>query len=373
MTFHRRTFLKAAGVSLALPCLDAFALIRAFGAPAVKPSRRMVCICTPLGLHPPFFFPEKTGKDYEPTAYLEVLKDFRSEYTVVAGLSHAGMSPGFAHQASASFLTGVQGAGRPGFRNAISLDQFAAEKIGGNLEAAYAVAAKLLGPAIEPQPASDKVVVYVYRSRSAFEAVRSELGVPAFAAGFYGPTGMLSFSLEVPVVEELVAEMIHESTHAYLHQHVIRHGVALPRWLNEGFAMYMGNSEIRGGDLIPGSHRAFAALHAPGVVYHDRTRAKVDADQVRSAIKKGAALRVADLLSARPSDFYGEKVELYYPQAWLLVHFLIHGGDRWGEERFPKLMLYAAEGFPVDAAIRAVYGLDGPALETAYQSYVATF
>jgi hypothetical protein len=41
------------------------------------------------------------------------------------------MSPGFAHQASASFLTGAQGAGRPGFKNAISLDQFAAEHIGG--------------------------------------------------------------------------------------------------------------------------------------------------------------------------------------------------------------------------------------------------
>jgi hypothetical protein len=91
----------------------------------------MVCICTPLGLHPPYFFPEKEGKEYELTPYLEVLKDFRSDFTVVSGLSHAGMSPGFAHQASASFLTGAQGAGRPGFKNSISLDQFAAEHIGG--------------------------------------------------------------------------------------------------------------------------------------------------------------------------------------------------------------------------------------------------
>src|SRR5205807_2644005 len=60
-----------------------------------------------------------------------VLKDLRGDYTIVSGLSHAGMSPGFAHQASASFLTGVPGAGRPGFRNAISLDQFAAEHIAG--------------------------------------------------------------------------------------------------------------------------------------------------------------------------------------------------------------------------------------------------
>ena len=130
MTLNRRRFLRAAGVSLALPCLDVFSPRRASAA-AAQPNRRMVCICTPLGLHPPDFFPEKTGKDYEQTPYLEVLKDFRGDYTVVSGLAHAGMSPGFAHQASVSFLTGVPGAGRPGFRNAISLDQFAAEKIGG--------------------------------------------------------------------------------------------------------------------------------------------------------------------------------------------------------------------------------------------------
>jgi hypothetical protein len=91
----------------------------------------MICICAPLGLHPSYFFPEKDGKDYALTPYLEVLKDFRGDFTVVSGLSHAGMSPGFAHQASASFLTGAQGAGRPGFQNSISVDQFAAEYIGG--------------------------------------------------------------------------------------------------------------------------------------------------------------------------------------------------------------------------------------------------
>jgi hypothetical protein len=127
-TLHRRQFLQTAGVALALPCLDAFTPARAAD---TQPRRRMVCVCAPLGLHPPYFFPEKEGKDYEITPYLEVLKDFRSDFTVVSGLAHAGMSPGFAHQASASFLTGAQGAGRPGFQNAISLDQFAAEHIGG--------------------------------------------------------------------------------------------------------------------------------------------------------------------------------------------------------------------------------------------------
>ncbi len=91
----------------------------------------MVCVCAPLGFYPPHFFPEKAGKDYEPTPYLEMLKDHRDDFTVISGLMHAGTSSGFAHQATASFLTGVPGAGRPGFRNAISIDQFAADHIGG--------------------------------------------------------------------------------------------------------------------------------------------------------------------------------------------------------------------------------------------------
>src|SRR5262249_12658291 len=94
MKLNRRNFLRTAGVSLALPWLDAFA------AAGDKPKRRMVCICTPLGLHPAYFFPEKAGKDYQVSAYLEVIKDFRDDFTVISGLAHAGMNPGFAHQAS---------------------------------------------------------------------------------------------------------------------------------------------------------------------------------------------------------------------------------------------------------------------------------
>jgi hypothetical protein len=125
MTMNRRNFLRAAGGSLALPWLDAFAVPG-----RAKPRQRMVCLCAPLGLHPAYLFPEKAGKDYEMTPYLEVIQEFRQEFTIVSGLCHAGMNPGFAHQASASFLTGAQGAGRPGFKNEISVDQLAAESLG---------------------------------------------------------------------------------------------------------------------------------------------------------------------------------------------------------------------------------------------------
>ena len=123
MPITRRRFLQAAGVSLALPWLESQV------SAAAKPPRRMVCICTPLGLHAPHFFPEQSGKEYAITPYLDVLKDFRDDMTIMSGLSHPGIDMG--HDSLFSFLTAApHPERRSGFRNTVSLDQFAAEKIG---------------------------------------------------------------------------------------------------------------------------------------------------------------------------------------------------------------------------------------------------
>ena len=90
----------------------------------------MVCINTPLGLHPPFFFPEKAGRDYKLSPYLEVLKDFRDDFTVISGLSHPDVGP--SHDSNQSFLTAApHPERRAGFKNTVSLDQFAADHIYG--------------------------------------------------------------------------------------------------------------------------------------------------------------------------------------------------------------------------------------------------
>ena len=126
MKLTRRTFLRAAGVSLALPLLD----MHAVGAPAAKTPRRMVCINTPLGLHPAAFFPEKAGKDYALSPYLEIVKDFREDFTVISGLSPPDVAP--SHDSNYSFLTGApHPEQRAGFKNTISLDQFAADFLHG--------------------------------------------------------------------------------------------------------------------------------------------------------------------------------------------------------------------------------------------------
>src|SRR5262245_46845858 len=112
MKLSRRTFLRAAGVSLALPWLESVAK----GGPAAKPPRRMVCICTPLSLHPPYFFPEKAGKDYTLTPYLEPIKELQDDFTVMSGLAHPDV--GHTHDSIFSFLTAApHPERRAGFRN----------------------------------------------------------------------------------------------------------------------------------------------------------------------------------------------------------------------------------------------------------------
>ena len=122
----RRTFLCGAGVAMALPFLDAMSPLRA-AEPAAIP-RRMIAIETNMGILPQFFFPEKAGRDYEPTPYLQKLAAVRNDFTVFSGTSHPGVTG--AHSAEKCFLTGTPHPERGGFRNWVSLDQFAAEQIG---------------------------------------------------------------------------------------------------------------------------------------------------------------------------------------------------------------------------------------------------
>jgi len=134
----RRTFLRAAGISVALPWLEALAPRRAMAAAEAAP-RRMVLMNAPLGFHPPQFFPKEAGKDYAPSPYLELIKEFRNDFTVMSGLSHPNVAEG--HDSGYSFLTGAHHSGfmRSGFRNSISVDQLAAEKIGGQTRTASLV------------------------------------------------------------------------------------------------------------------------------------------------------------------------------------------------------------------------------------------
>jgi hypothetical protein len=123
----RRSFLRGAGVTLALPFLDRM-MPRGLGAEAKSaPPRRMVCIDATLGLHAEYLFPQETGRDYELTPYLEVLGEYRDDFTIFSGLSHPAVDGG--HAADASFLTAAPHPSGSSFKNTISLDQWAIERL----------------------------------------------------------------------------------------------------------------------------------------------------------------------------------------------------------------------------------------------------
>ncbi|MGV3608905.1 MAG: DUF1552 domain-containing protein [Planctomycetaceae bacterium] len=124
---NRRRFLQGAGVMLALPLLESLSPRSARSAAPESP-KRMLLISNNLGVLPKPFFPKASGRDYELSPYLRLLEPWRKDFTVFSGLSHPGVVGG--HSTENCFLTAARGPTKSGFRNQISLDQFAAEKLG---------------------------------------------------------------------------------------------------------------------------------------------------------------------------------------------------------------------------------------------------
>jgi hypothetical protein len=93
-----------------------------------KATKRMLLISNNLGVLPQHFFPKDKGAGYTLSPYLNEIAAFRGDFTVFSGLSHPAVTGG--HSTENCFLTAARDPTRSGFRNSISLDQFAVEKLG---------------------------------------------------------------------------------------------------------------------------------------------------------------------------------------------------------------------------------------------------
>ncbi len=130
---NRRTFLRGAGVALALPWLDAMA--RAAGPKApVKPPVRMACIYFPNGVFQDAWIPKQAGEDFELPFSLEPLAPFKKDVLVLSKLDKANSRSGDGHYAkTANFLTGLQitkTTGKDINAGGISMDQLCAQRLG---------------------------------------------------------------------------------------------------------------------------------------------------------------------------------------------------------------------------------------------------
>lgn len=135
----RRTVLRAAGVSIGLPMLEAMAPIGRAAAAGYRGRRplRLAFVYAPNGIHMPDWTPASEGSQFELPAILEPLRDLRSQFSILSGLGQQkananGDGPGDHARAMTTFLTGVQARKTDGadIHAGVSVDQVAAAAVG---------------------------------------------------------------------------------------------------------------------------------------------------------------------------------------------------------------------------------------------------
>jgi len=133
----RRTFLRGAGTTLALPLLDA--MVPALNAETLKSTPRLGFIYIANGVIQKQWTPATSGASWELTPSLKPLEGIKDQLNIISGLAHLqadtfGDGTGDHPRASAAWLTGVHAYDRtqPGIevRLATTADQIAARVIG---------------------------------------------------------------------------------------------------------------------------------------------------------------------------------------------------------------------------------------------------
>lgn len=127
----RRTVLRGAGAALALPWLEAMTPARQ----SVKNPVRMAVLYMPNGVHPEMWTPEGRGRDFRLSPTLEPLADLRDQLLVLTNLWNQASRGGDGHYVKiAGFLnctTITKTLGVDINANGISMDQLAAQRLGG--------------------------------------------------------------------------------------------------------------------------------------------------------------------------------------------------------------------------------------------------
>ena len=129
----RRTFLRGAGVTLALPLLDAMIPSFSDAAAIRSPVRRLGFVYIPMGCNWFQFFPKEVGKLTELSPTLSTLAPVLDQVTVISNLelknsyspgNHATSNSGFLSAARAKMTEGAD------YELATTVDQIAAKQLG---------------------------------------------------------------------------------------------------------------------------------------------------------------------------------------------------------------------------------------------------
>ncbi len=137
-SLSRRTVLRGAGATLALPLLDA--MIPALTATAATPAaadalRRIGYVYIPMGFNPAEWIPEGDSLD-KLSPSLSPLESVKNQVTVVTGMDLQNAYPGSHATSNSAFLSAARAKRTEStdYRNGTTVDQIAAKHIGGQTQ-----------------------------------------------------------------------------------------------------------------------------------------------------------------------------------------------------------------------------------------------
>jgi len=134
----RRTLLRGAGVTLALPLLDSMIPAQTpVAKTAAVPPTRFTGIFVPHGMAPGYWVPEKAGTGFDFTPIFKPLEPFREYTNILSGLWSKSAEPppgvtGADHWVAAAYLCAEKPKKTAGadIRDGTTIDQLIAQKIG---------------------------------------------------------------------------------------------------------------------------------------------------------------------------------------------------------------------------------------------------
>jgi len=152
----------------------------------------------------------------------------------------------------------------------------------------------------------------------------------------YAQYGTIAIGLEPSNLDWGKSATAHELTHLAIHQVTMNPYNDLPRWLDEGLA-----------------------------VYNEGTIDVSFSTAVYNAVKSGTLISVRSLDSPFSAD--SKLASLSYGESFSIVDFLI---SHYGEDKMLKLLTVFSQGSTYDNALTTVYGFDITGLDTAWHKYV---
>jgi hypothetical protein len=200
---------------------------------------------------------------------------------------------------------------------------------------------RLFNPAARNKKPDTKVQVFLLRDVGALKHVSSRL--PKYSLGFYTAMneGVFAFAVKDSSLGD-DAVLFHEYAHHFMLENF---PTAYPAWFVEGWAEYFMTTEIDGAKIKVGGY-------SPARAYGIFNRTWLPMDQV---------------LSQTTNETQPEKRDVYYAQAWLLMHYMRSDNTR--AAQLDKASRAIAQGEAPVKAFQDATGLTMEQLTQALKKY----